>query len=85
MIYVILLVAAGILAPDLYIWDTYVRGGRAIWSVIYWVPSFLFVFLAVFAMAFKRFNAGVMNIFTALILGVALPKASRWAITAASP
>ncbi len=75
MIYVILLVAAGILAPDLYIWDTYVRGGRAIWSVIYWVPSFLFVFLAVFAMAFKRFNAGVMNIFTALILGVALPKA----------
>lgn len=75
MIYVILLVAVGILAPDLYIWDNYVRGGRAIWSVIYWVPSLLFVVLAVFALAFKRFSAGLMNIFTALILGVALPKA----------
>lgn len=75
MIYVILLVAAGILAPDLYIWDNYVRGGRAIWSVIYWVPSLLFAVLAVFALAFKRFSAGLMNIFTALILGVALPKA----------
>lgn len=62
MIYVILLVAVGILAPDLYIWDNYVRGGRAIWSVIYWVPSLLFVVLAVFALAFKRFSAGLMNI-----------------------
>lgn len=75
MLYVILLVAIGIIAPDYYIWQTFVRGGGAVWSVIYWIPSILFAILAVCALAWKRFNTGVMNVFTALLLGVALPKA----------
>lgn len=75
MVYAILLIAAGILIPDYYIWDSYVRAGRTLWSVLYWVPSILFATLTVCALIWKRFNAGVMNIFMALLLVVALPKA----------
>ncbi|MCM1163894.1 MAG: metallophosphoesterase [Muribaculaceae bacterium] len=75
MIYAILLIAAGILVPDYYIWNTYVKPGPAVWSVIYWVPSMLFAVLTVCALVWKRFNSGVMNIFMSLLLGVALPKA----------
>lgn len=71
---VIILVALGIFVPDLFIWGHYIRGGSMIWNIIYWVPSALFVILAVCALVWRRFNAGVMNIFTSLILGVALPK-----------
>lgn len=75
MILVILLVAVGILVPDFYIWNTYVRPGAVLWSVIYWVPSALFVLLSVYALARKRFNASWMNMLVTLLLGVALPKA----------
>ncbi|MCM1522522.1 MAG: metallophosphoesterase [Muribaculaceae bacterium] len=75
MVYAILLIAAGILVPDYYIWNTYVKSGPAIWSIIYWIPSLLFAILTVCALIWKRFNSGVMNIFMSLLLGVALPKA----------
>lgn len=75
MPFVILLVALGIFVPDLYIWNTFVKGERLVWSVIYWIPSALFLLLSGCAMLWRRFDAGVMNIFTALLLGVALPKA----------
>lgn len=75
MIIVILFVALGILIPDLYIWNTYVRQGPLLWSIIYWIPSFLFVLLSVYALLRKRFNASWMNMLVTLLLGVALPKA----------
>ena len=71
----ILLIAIGILVPDLYIWNEYIRNLGLIWSVIYWAPSAAFTVLTVMAMCWRRFDAGVMNILTALLLGVGLPKA----------
>lgn len=53
MVYTFIIVILVALLPDLYIWGSFIKGGRLLWSVLYWLPTAALILLPVVALIGK--------------------------------
>lgn len=70
----ILGIASLIFLPELYIWNCFVRGGNALWSVLYWIPFLLLVVSFVMGFVLNCYPDAMIKSFAGLLLVTVLPK-----------
>lgn len=71
--WIILVVTLLALLPDLYIWGTFVRDGRLLWRVLFWLPTAVLALTALSSLA-GRWQMGLFRMFIVLFLLAVLPK-----------
>lgn len=72
MVYV-LIIAALALLPDLYIWNSFIKGGNILWSMIYWIPSTVLLIAPVVSLS-GHWQNFLLKLFLLLLLGTVIPK-----------
>lgn len=73
MVYTFIIVMLAALLPDLYIWGNFIKGGRVLWSVLYWLPTAALILLPIVALMGKWQNE-LFQLFVFLTLLFAIPK-----------
>lgn len=56
MVYTVVIVILAALLPDLCIWERFIKGGKLLWSVLYWLPTVALILLIVVALIGKWQN-----------------------------
>lgn len=73
MVYTFIIVILVALLPDLYIWSSFIKGGRLLWSILYWLPTAALLLLPIITVIGKWQNE-LFRLFVFLTLLFIIPK-----------
>lgn len=73
IVYVLIIVVFAVILPDLYIWNSFIRGGSSFLSIVYWLP--LILILATVIISFAGYWQNFLfRAFIFLLLSTVIPK-----------